>query len=253
MRKFPRTTELPEPVTRVAARCLREICRRTARRLTWIAWLVALLGVTPARAQGIPVIDVANLTQAVQNVLADIDRYEQLAQTVAQLRSTYGALTGTRHLAAALNNPLLQNYLPPASYTLLDEVAAIGYGGLTQRARALRNALMVYNCLERTGGALASCQATLAAPYQYKALINDAQDRSSQRTGQINALMGQAAATTDPKAIAEAQARIDAEIALLAHETTQAQLAAMAADAEGQVRASRGLEAQLAQLVRPLR
>jgi type IV secretion system protein VirB5 len=215
--------------------------------------LWAALPVAPAQGQGMPVIDVANLRQAVQNVLDDVDRYEQLAQTIAQLRATYAALTGMRNLAAAINNPLLQNYLPPAAYTQLDEVNALGDGGLTQRAQALRDAGMLYNCQERSGAALSSCQALLAAPYQYKALVNDAQDRSSQRTGQINALMHQAAATLDPKAIAEAQARIGAEIALLGHETTQAQLAAMAVDADQQVRASRGLEAQLANLVRAIR
>jgi type IV secretion system protein VirB5 len=135
----------------------------------------------------------------------------------------------------------------------LNDVNALGYPGLTQRARVLRSAGMVYNCQERVGTALGTCQAILAAPYQYKALVNDAQDRSSQRTGQINALMRQAAVTADPKAIAEAQARIGAESALLAHEATQAQLAAMATEADQQVRASRALESQLANLARPIR
>jgi type IV secretion system protein VirB5 len=215
--------------------------------------LYALLYAAPARAQGIPVIDTANLMQAAQNVLDDADRFEQLAQTISELRATYASLTGIRNLADALNNPLFQNYLPPASYALFNEVNALGYGGLTQRAQALRDAAMVYNCLEMSGTSQSNCQAMLAYPYQYKALVNDAQDRSSQRTVQINALMQQAATTVDPKAIAEAQARIDAESALLAHETSQAQLATMAMDADQQVRASRALEAQLANLVRPIR
>lgn len=216
------------------------------------AALSAALALAPARAQ-MPVIDAANLAQSVQNVIDDADRYAQLALALEQLRATYAALTGVRGLAAALNNPALQNYLPPASYTLLNEVNAAGYGGLTQRARALRDAAMVYNCLELSGTALQSCQAKLAYPYQVKALVDDAQDRSSQRTGQINALMQQAAGTADPKAIAEAQARIAAESALLAHESTQAQLASMATDADRLVRSSQALEAQLANLVRPVR
>ena len=151
------------------------------------------------------------------------------------------------------NNPALQNYLPPASYTVMNDVSASGDAGLTQRARTLRSGGMQYDCQDRTGPARATCQAMLASPYQYKALVNDAQDRSSQRAVQINALMQQAAVTGDPKAIAEAQARIGAESALLAHETTQAQLAAMATDADQQVRASRALEAQLANVARPIR
>jgi type IV secretion system protein VirB5 len=214
--------------------------------------LLFLLAARPAHAQ-LAVIDVPNLMEAVQNVVDDADRYQQLAQTISQLRANYSAITGIRNLASALNNPNLQNYLPPAAYQVLNAATAQGYGGLTQRARALRDVAMLYNCLERAGAARDSCQAALASPYQYKALVNDAQDRSSGRTAQINALMQQAAATSDPKAIAEAQARIGAESALLAHESTQAQLAAMAMDADQQVRASRALEAQLANLARPIR
>ena len=206
-----------------------------------------------ANAQGIPVIDAANLTQAVQNVVDDAQRFEQLAQTIEQLQMTYGSLTGLRNLAAALNNPAFPNYLPPAVYQLYNDVKALGYGGLTTRGKALRDAAMVYNCLERSGNAQTNCQAMLAMPYQYKATVNDAQDHSAQRVTQINALMQQANDTTDPKGIAEAAARIDAENALLAHEATQAQLANMSADADQRVRSSQQLEAQLANLVRPIR
>jgi len=214
--------------------------------------ICAALPFAPVHAQ-MAVIDGANLSQAVQNVIDDADRFEQLAQTISQLRTTNDALTGLRNLAAALNNPLLQNYLPPMAYTVTDEVEDLGYAGLTQRARLLRDATMVYNCQERAGSSRQACQITLSAPYQFKALVNDAQDRSGHRTDQINALMRQAATTLDPKAIAEAQARIEAESALLAHESTQAQLAAMGMEADRQVRGSRALESQLANLARPVR
>jgi len=186
-------------------------------------------------------------------VIDDAERFQQLQTTILQLRSTYSSMTGVRNLAAAINNPLLQNYLPPAAYTVLNDVSIAGYGGLTQRARALRDAGMLYNCLERTGASQTACQAQLGAPYQFKALVNDALDRSSSRVSQINALMGQAATTADPKAIAEAQARLQAESALLAHEATQAQLSAMAQQADRDVQASKALEAQLANLTRPVR
>jgi len=220
----------------------------------WFLCAVGVLGVADGvKAQGIPVFDAANLTQAVQNVVDDAQRFEQLAQTIAQLQMTYSSLTGMRNLAAALNNPAFQNYLPPAVYQLYNDVNARGYAGLTQRGKALRDAAMVYNCLELSGAPQTNCQAMLAMPYQYKATVNDAQDRSAQRIEQINALMQQANDTTDPKGIAEAQARIDAEGALLGHEATQAQLAGMAADADQRVRSSQQLEAQIANLVRPIR
>jgi type IV secretion system protein VirB5 len=187
------------------------MCRSKFSMVVVAGALWAALPVAPAQGQGMPVIDVANLRQAVQNVLDDVDRYEQLAQTVAQLRATYAALTGMRNLAAAMNNPLLQNYLPPASYTLLDEVNALGgYGGADAArpgAARRRHALQLPGAV---GRALSSCQATLAAPYQYKALINDAQDRSSQRTGRSTRSCTRRPPPLDPKAIAEAQARIGA-------------------------------------------
>ena len=226
---------------------------RIGRSIPYVVLAIcAALPITSVHAQ-MAVIDVPNLLEAVQNVIDDADRFEQLAQTINQLRTTHDALTGIRNLAAALNNPLLQNYLPPSVYTLMNDVDDVGYAGLTQRARLLRDAAMIYNCQDRSGSSKQACQAMLAAPYQYKALVNDAQDRSSRRTDQINALMRQAATTLDPKAIAEAQARIEAESALLAHESTQAQLAAMGMEADQQVRGSRAFEGQLANLARPVR
>jgi RNA polymerase sigma factor (sigma-70 family) len=50
-----------------------------------LGWGLALSGTAPVRAQGIPVIDVANLAQAVQQVTAWARQYQQMMQQYQQL------------------------------------------------------------------------------------------------------------------------------------------------------------------------
>jgi hypothetical protein len=80
---------------------------------------------------------------------------------------------------------------------------------------------MIYNCLDRSGAARTSCQATLAQAYQQKALLQDAMQAASGRLSQISSLMSQINATDDQKAVLEIQARIGAENAMLQHEMSQ--------------------------------
>src|ERR1700759_3219763 len=108
-------------------------------------------------------------------------------------------------------NPALANYVPPESSNYLKAVGSSGYAGLTTTAKVLRDAGMVYNCMDLDGAARTSCQATLAQPYQAKGLLQDAMHSAAGRLAQINGLMAQVNATTDHKAVLEIQARIGAE------------------------------------------
>jgi type IV secretion system protein VirB5 len=129
-------------------------------------------------------------------------------------------------------------------------VATAGYGGLTPTARALRDAELVYNCLDLSGSARTRCQAELARPYQHKGLLQDAMQAAAHRLGQIDALMGQIDATADQKAVLEIQARIGAENALLAHEVSQVQMLQGMADSEERIARSRERERQYEMLSR---
>ena len=53
--------------------------------------------------------------------------------------------------------------MPAEAYTVVNAVNTVGYSGLTGTAKALRDAGMVYNCMDLTGAARTSCQAALAA------------------------------------------------------------------------------------------
>lgn len=202
------------------------------------------LGTAPARAQGIPVIDAANLVQTIQQVIHDITAIQNQIMQIQQLQQQLSSLNGVRNLGQVLNNPLLRNYIPPQAFTAINAVNTAGYGGLNNTARALRDLNMVYNCLDLTGTARTQCQATLAQPYQQKGLLQEAMTAAAGRLAQINGLMDQINATSDQKAIQEIQARIGAENALLAHEMSQLQMLQGMADSEERIARSREREHQ---------
>lgn len=203
-----------------------------------------------AQAQGIPVIDIANLIQAIQQVMNDITEINNQIQQIAHLRQQVESMNGTRSLGNILNNPLLRDYVPPEAFGYLNAVNASGYAGLTRTARALRDSAMVYNCLDLTGAARTECQAALAQPYQQKGLLQDAMRSAAGRLAQINALMDRINATTDQKSVLEIQARIGAENALLAHEVSQVQMLQGMADSEERIARSRDRERQYEMLGR---
>jgi type IV secretion system protein VirB5 len=212
--------------------------------------VAACLSTTPARATGIPVIDVANLMQTLLQVLNDITEIENQVQQIRQLESQLRSLNGVRNLGNILNNPALRNYVPAEAFTVLNAVNTAGYGGLSATARSLRDVAMVYNCMDLAGAARTSCQASLAQPYQHKGMLQDAMKSAAGRLGQINALMNQVNATSDQKAVQEVQARISAENALLTHEVSQVQMLQGMADSEERIARSRDRERQYQMLGR---
>ena len=214
------------------------------------ALVIAACASDPARAQGIPVIDTANLVQTVQQAVNGVTQISNQVQQILQLRSQLNSLTGVRNLGDVFNNPLLKNYVPAEAYTYLNAIDSGGYGALNATARALRDVGMIYNCLDLTGSARTSCQATLAAPYQQKGLLQDAMKSAAGRLSQIQSLMGQINATNDQKAVQEIQARIGAENALLAHEMSQVQMLQGMADSEERIARSRERERQYQMIAR---
>ena len=214
------------------------------------AAVVIALGAGSARAQGIPVIDVANLVQTVQQVVNDITQISTQVQQITQLQNQLNSINGIRNLGNVFNNPMLRNYVPPEAYTYLNAINTSGYSGLNATARTLRDAGMVYNCMDLAGAARTSCQAALAQPYQQKGLLQDAMRSAAGRLPQINSLMDQINATTDQKSVQEIQARIGAENALLAHEVSQVQMLQGMADSEERIARSRERERQYQMLGR---
>lgn len=212
--------------------------------------IASAFGASNARAQGIPVIDAANLMQTVQQVLNDITAINNQVQQITQMQSQLDSINGLRNLGNVFNNPLLQNYVPPEAYTYVNAINSSGYAGLNATAKTLRDEGMVYNCMDLSDDARTRCQASLAQPYQLKGLLQDAMKSAAGRLSQIQSLMGQINATTDQKAVQEIQARVGAENALLSHEMSQLQMLQGMADSEERIARSRDRERQYQMLVR---
>jgi type IV secretion system protein VirB5 len=199
----------------------------------WWCGLVfaTVLGMAGPVQAGIPVLDAGNLVQSILQVINDIEQISNQVtsltnevQQITQLGQQLQSMTGARNLGEILNNPALQNYIP--TNTIQNYNALVGgYSQLSGLARQMRDQNMIYNCLDRPAAEIASCQAQFAKPYQEKATMQTALESSTQRLQQIQQLMQRINTTTDPKAIGELQARIQAENAMLLHEMSRAQLA----------------------------
>jgi type IV secretion system protein VirB5 len=71
------------------------------------------IGAAAPASAGMPVIDSANLAQAIQEVLSWGQQLEGMARSNQQLQSTYASLTGPRGMQSLLYVPLAtRNYLP---------------------------------------------------------------------------------------------------------------------------------------------
>ena len=222
--------------------------RTTVARIALAASL-AFTGAS-ANAQGIPVMDIDAIIQSILEVMQSLQQIENQIQQIRQLDSQVRAISGMRNLGQILNSPLLQNYVPADAMRIVSTIESGGYSGLSGTGKALRDARMTYNCLEMAGDARVNCQSTLAQPYQQKAFMVDAMTAARGRIAQIQSLMSQIDATDDAKGVAEIQARIEAENALLQHEQSQINMAKGVADAEARIEVSRDKEAQLQQATR---
>lgn len=216
------------------------------------ATLVGLtLATAPAHAM-IPVIDIASLTQLIQQVLSWQQQLEGMQQQLAQLRSTYGAMTGPRGMQGLLPVPLpARNYLPTdwAAINAVTNGVAAGYADLARVAatQKLANAVLKPDELAHLP---ADLQLQLVAERDAvaggQALTRAAYGRSSDRFATLQTLIDHIGLATDAKAIAELQGRIAAEQAMVANEGLKLVALAQVAQADSAARALARQETALA-------
>jgi type IV secretion system protein VirB5 len=141
----------------------------------------------PVSAQGIPVIDVTAIMQAIEQVRAWEQQYQQMQQQLMQQQQMLQNTTGTRNLGMAANN-ITQPILPP---DIGQQIAA------TPDHQSLNR----------------------LAVSQFGHLNQALQTRSTQ----IQQLMQQINATNDAKSIQELTARIQAEQVMASNEAKEAE------------------------------
>jgi type IV secretion system protein VirB5 len=197
---------------------------------------VALLGVAqPGRAQ-IPVTDVASLTQQIQQVLAWAQQYGQMVtqinnqvQQITHLRDTYNSMTGARMLGSLMNGAgdlSARRYLPSELtqvYDLYNNSVVPGFGALTARIAALRSTISTLPPGYFPAGSAMNTELgkVLDSLGAQRSMAEVAYKNSTERIPNIEALMARINSTNDPKEIAELQARIGAEQALIQNEANR--------------------------------
>jgi type IV secretion system protein VirB5 len=160
--------------------------------------------------------------------LEDIAKYaeqiDQMKAEVTQLQNTYNSLTGTRGIGQLFQNPSLVNMLPGNWQGVYNQAANGGFSGITGSVQSIISAEQgLQNGTIAQGGQAVMNRQFQTAAYD-KAMGEEAYQSSMQRLNNIQGLMGQINSSTDPKAIADLQARIQGEQMAIQNEQTKVQL-----------------------------
>jgi type IV secretion system protein VirB5 len=200
--------------------------------------LVLMCGPTGAAYATMPVIDVAAITQLLQEIMAWDEQLQGMRAQLSQLQQTTSALTGPRGMEQLLpQTPAARNYLPADWISLANVVESPGGADptLSRAARAQRdaNAILQNTALSRLSPSLQSMLlGERDAVAVSQVATRTAYARSSDRFASLSTLISQIRAAPDAKAIAELQSRIEAEQAMLANEHIKLLALAQATDAE---------------------
>jgi len=220
-----------------------------------LASLALMLSVGSAHA-GIPVFDGMNFAQAVQQVLSWAQQYEQMADSIqqlrnqyAQLQTTYNSMTGNRGLGTILNGAVDQaarRYLPSEGGQLgqLASGGVAGYGSLQSTIAGFKATVssMPTDTFAAGTNAASALAAKIESLATQKALGQAAYTSAAQRTSDLENMISTIGVADDPKAIAELQARLGAQQALVANENAKLQAMAYMQQAEEQQARQRAAE-----------
>jgi type IV secretion system protein VirB5 len=181
---------------------------KTMHVKVWISLSILASGAANAQTA---VIDVAGLTQSINQVAAWKKQYAQMTQQQQQLQAQMATMTGSRGMGMIANDPRLRGIVPDNAAQAFNAIQANGASSLTPAAQVLRAASRVYDCHNLTGKDRTTCQSFLSNTAQTQAFQQAAMTALTQRIAQIQSLQGQINATSDPKSIAELQARLQVE------------------------------------------
>lgn len=206
--------------------------------LRLLALVVGMFGGSQAFA-GIPVIDGANLAQQIQQVASWVQQYQQMVQQIEQMQQQIQNTTGGRGFSALLNDASFQaarRMLPQDAQTLLSLANGGSYGNLASSINSIKQATSTLSP-SVFGNQSASDQwmADLNRAASSKALSMEAYTDATQRLQNLEGMIDKVSQTQDPKAIAELQARINAEQGVIQNEQAKIQAMAMLMKAEQQV------------------
>lgn len=224
------------------------------KRLFRIMAAALVIGASSQAQAGIPVIDGANLAQAVQQVVSWGKQYTQMAQQYTQLVNTYNqavkthnTLNGARGMESLVNNPALRRYLPNEWNQVMNLLNAPGgYTGLQGKINGIRSAAQITG-IEDTGldPNSATAKAFIGAQNQAamnRALSEEGYKQASDRITSIQTLIDKVGDAPDAKDVADLQARIQAEQVMVQNELVKLHLMAQLQQAQRDIMAQQARE-----------
>lgn len=185
---------------------------------------IASLGAAAPASAGMPVIDVANLAQAIQQVLSwgqqlegMTQQYSELVQSYQQLQSTYNSLTGPRGMQNLLTVSLAnRNYLP-ANYAQMSSVingTSTAYPALSSQVQTTIQGNAILST-QGVSGFSPQAQQFVRQSRQAAATLSmlsqQTQANASSNFGNVQSLIGALGSTADTKASADLNGRIQSE------------------------------------------
>ena len=204
--------------------------------------LLAFGAIRPAHAQ-FAVIDVASLTQLIQEYQTLQQELSTAKSQLAQAQAQYAAITGNRGMQQLLAGTN-RNYLP-TGWTQLSQVmngSAGGYPALSSEARTLitTNAILTpAQVAALSPTQQAQLTAARQSPAMLQALSRTALANSSDRFASLQQLISAIGAAGDEKASLDLTARITAEQGMLQNEQTKLEALYRVSESEERSRVQR--------------
>lgn len=191
----------------------------------------------PAHA-GIPVIDGANLAQAIQQVMAWAQQYQQMVEQIEQMQQAYNNLNGVRNMGSLVNNPASRKYLPDDYQTILSN----GVGQWEAIRDAARKFDMATSSLAASSDAAQAFEQVAKQAAINRAGAEEAYKMASQRFSDIQVLLDRVNSAPDAKDIADLQGRIQAEQVMMQNEANKLQMLAQLASAQRDLQSQQARE-----------
>ena len=204
--------------------------RKKYRAVTLIA--VSLVG-GKAQSTGIPVVDVASITQNASswsqqvsdmaNQLKQLQQqYQMMQQQYQQLQQAYNSISGIRGMGDIANNPALRRYLPndyQQALQLGTGMANGQYGSLSGSVDAMKQASKIMDIQDtgmdpnsQAGRAFQNAQNQAALN---RVLAEESFKQSGDRIAGLQQMLDKVNQSPDDKDIQDLQARIQAEQTML--------------------------------------
>ena len=187
--------------------------------------------VNPAHASGIPTIDAAMIAQLQEQLLTARDQLKNLTEQLATAKSQLAAFTQSSGYGNVVGNPDIRHQLraalPANAQDLLDRSGGSSLDGDVDR---ITDQVMAPVNFQEDRQTLSKRALNIEATA--KAMSERAYDSMTRRLANVDALQDKINQTTNPKEIAELQARIQIEQANIQAEQARIQLASQQLEAE---------------------